>query len=101
MIGNLLEPLAVLAAEECARAKEEYGEKYASPHEGFGVLCEEVQEAEDEVKAVKRDLDYLLRAIRHGEPMDALLAEIRMDALSGAAEMLQVAAVCQKMMEVE
>lgn len=100
MIGKLLEPLAMLASEECKRAREEYGEKYSSPHEGFGILCEEVQEAEDEVKAVRRDLSYLLRAIRHGEPMDALISEVRMDALSGAAELLQVAAVCEKMMEV-
>lgn len=97
MIGKLLEPLAVLAAEECSRAREEYGEKYSSPHEGYGVLCEEVQEAADEIKAVRMDLDYLLRAIRFGEPMDALLAEIRVEALHGAAELLQVAAVCEKM----
>lgn len=97
MLDHMMEPLEILAMKECERAKAEHGHRYASEHEGYGVLAEEVQEAAEEMERVRELMGDLLRQVRYGSPMGVVLGEIRRHALQGAAECVQVAAVCDKM----
>lgn len=97
MLDHMMEPLEILAMKECERAKAEHGHRYASEHEGYGVLVEEVQEASEELDRICDLMADLLRQVRYGSPMGVVLGEIRRHALQGAAECVQVAAVCDKM----
>lgn len=97
MLDHMMEPLEILAMQECERAKAEHGHRYVSEHEGYGVLAEEVQEAAEEMERVRELMGDLLRQVRYGSPMGVVLGEIRQHALQGAAECVQVAAVCDKM----
>ena len=90
MLDHMMEPLEILAMQECERAKAEHGHRYASEHEGYGVLAEELER-------IRELMGDLLRQIRYGSPMGVVLGEIRRHALQGAAECVQVAAVCDKM----
>jgi hypothetical protein len=72
---------------------------FASTHEGYGVIAEELQEASEEQEKASAVMYQLLKAIRE-EKKQAIcdLADyIRDAAVSAAAEMIQVAAMCEKM----
>lgn len=57
MLSNALETIVEAAVmTELADAKRAYGDHYASPHEGYGVLAEELHEALAEL----RDLESLI-----------------------------------------
>ena len=68
---------------------------------GYGVLAEEVQEAGDEVDLVDAVMRQLLLAIRDEKPSSIVdLADyIRDKAVSAAAELVQVAAMCEKLVK--
>lgn len=71
------------------------------PMRGYGVLAEEVQEAGDEVDLVDAVMRQLLLAIRDEKPSSIVdLADyIRDKAVSAAAELVQVAAMCEKLVK--
>lgn len=84
MMNELIAAVTALVGEETQRAKENHGEKYASLHEGYGVLAEKVQLIKwlTESKRTKNSLE--------------LVEQIAIDA---ACECIQVAAVARKMRE--
>jgi hypothetical protein len=86
---------------ETAEAKRLHGPAYASHNEAFGVLYEELQEAGDEVKALREYAEYLCRYVRVDDVagMADALGAMRKTAICAAAEAIQVAAVCQKWLE--
>ena len=97
MIEPLLKAIEPLIVEELARANEQFPQ-FHSPHEGWAVICEEVDEAKREMNGVevsnnslKRDVfcDYDTWAKIHIESM-------RKAAVALAAEAIQVAAMCDK-----
>lgn len=55
-ITNAITNLAMI---ETTNAKQIHGTTYASNHEAFGVLAEEVQEADDDLGDVKRYMEHL------------------------------------------
>ena len=95
---RLTDPLDALATIEAEHARRTHGPDYASHHEGFGVLAEEVQETDDELRTMQRHIEHLLREVRaeNSEGIRLTLGAIRQDAVRAAAEALQVAAVCEK-----
>lgn len=98
---RLLKPISALAFIEAEAAKETHGATYASHHEAYGVLAEEAQEAFDELNTVKRNMDYLLRYI-HADDVEGIrlaVDAIKAKAIFAAAESVQVAAVCQKWLD--
>jgi hypothetical protein len=97
MIEPVINALEPLVNAELARARAEYGATFASMHEGFGVLAEEVQEAEEALHMVDVYKDVLLHMIRIGAPVDKIALEVEAYALEAAAELVQVAAMCRKM----
>ena len=101
MMNELIAAVTALVGEETQRAKENHGEKYASLHEGYGVLAEEVQEATEAMDGLEDELNRLLRFIRknaQGE-VSQVLSFTYDDAINAACECIQVAAVARKMRE--
>lgn len=97
-LTNAINNIALL---EATNAKQKHGTTYASHHEAYGVLAEEVQEAFYELNTAKRNMDYLLRYIHADDAEGIRLAvdAIKAKAILAAAEAVQVAAVCQKWLE--
>jgi len=103
MLSNALETIVQAAVmTELADAKRVHGERYASPHEGYGVLMEELHEAAVEL----RDLDSLIREQTvedlHENDLAGMicdLADVDLLARHLAGGAIQVAAVARKYSE--
>ena len=52
---TIVHPINLLVSDEYDRAAKLHGAVFASPHEGYGVLAEEVQEAGDEADLIDAD----------------------------------------------
>ena len=86
---------AVLA--ELANAVRNYGAGYHSLHEGYAVLLEEVEEAEDDLRLINNNLSLLWQSIKSNDLNDTvLLTDIEGTAQLLALEAIQIAAVCAK-----
>ena len=98
-MGTLGRPLNLMAQNEYDRAAMLHGYYFASAHEGYGVIAEEVQEAGDELETVEAVMRQLLLAIREEKAQSIVdLADyIRDRAVNAAAECIQVAAMCTKL----
>ena len=101
MMDELLMSVNKLTAEEKARADERFG-PHKSLHEGFGVLAEEIQEFHGVAcDLTLARLNGLLASIRVGDDPEirCTLADVKRYAQLAAAEAIQVAAVCDRFME--
>lgn len=96
---TIVKPVNLLVSDEYDRAAKLHGAVFASPHEGYGVIAEEVQEAGDELELAESVMRRMLLAIREEKPSAIIdLADcIRDTAVNAAAECIQVAAMCEKM----
>jgi hypothetical protein len=92
-------PVQSLVDAEYRRAAGLHGALFASTHEGYGVIAEELQEASEEQEKASAVMFQLLKAIREEKPqaITDLADYIRDTAVSAAAEMIQVAAMCEKL----
>jgi hypothetical protein len=77
-----------------------YGDKYASEHEAYAVLKEEIEEAADDLDQLNKDLAYLWALIKnnHIKNGNGTISEARDYAEMLAQEAVQVAAVCERFM---
>lgn len=100
-MGTIVKPINALVKEEYARASSIHGAVFVSPHEGYGVIAEELQEATNELDRAHAVMYQLLKAIHREKPQAiADYADyIRDLAVNGAAELIQVAAMCEKFCE--
>lgn len=96
---TIVQPLNLLVSDELDRASKIHGETFASTHEGFGVIAEEVNESGNECKRCETGLRYLIDAIQRecNEDIADISDQIRDAAVNAAAEMIQVAAMAEKM----
>lgn len=98
MIDHVMTDIVAAMHAELARAQEDHGKHYASMHEAYGVLSEELYEAGIEFREANAYEGMLLSAIHKGN--NKLLREelniIHHRALQAACELVQVAAVAQK-----
>ena len=100
-MSELRDAVSRVLDEEIARIKGCYGETYASIHEAYGVLSEELHEARREVKVLRAYVRDLLEDL----PLECAgdlrcdLNEAYWHALNGACELIQVAAVCHKALD--
>lgn len=78
-----------------------YGEVYASEHEAYAVLKEEIEEAADDLDQLKKNLAYLWALIKnnHIKNGNGTISEARDYAVMLAQESVQVAAVCERFLE--
>lgn len=98
-MSTIVHPVNLLVDTEYERAAQLHGAVFASPHEGYGVIAEELQEAVTEIERAQAVMYQLLKAI-HEENAKAILDMadcIRDMVVNAAAESIQVAAMCQKM----
>lgn len=88
-----------LVEHEYEMAAEEWGEKFASIHEGAAVLREEIEEATGEGDCVDYSFSYLWDAVKTNDTarIREELRNIYTHAILGASEMIQVAAMAMKM----
>lgn len=70
--------------------------KYASPHEAYAVLLEEVDEATEKLTSIRRELEIMWGSIKRNEEINGTLNVIEKEAEQLAAEACQVAAVAVK-----
>lgn len=98
---ELTERVKALSKEEMERAKKAFP-MYHSRHEGLGVLLEELWESGKEIEAMNKGTDKLrITVFSDSSNIESVLTEIEDAAIRAAAELIQVSAVCQKMIESE
>lgn len=73
-----------------------HGAFYASEHEGYAVLLEELQEAGEAYNFCSTFLGYVWDRIRQNNPMSDVIKEVKKYAFEMAAEAVQVVAVCER-----
>ena len=96
---TIVKPMNEAVDAEYNRAASIHGKTFASVHEGYGVISEELQEAVTEVERAQAVMYHLLKAI-HREDQQTVCDyadRIRDTVVNGAAELVQVAAMCRKM----
>ena len=76
-----------------------HGAVYASEHEAYAVLLEEVEEAKEEYKCMKIWLKAAWRNIRDNQNLDITVKEIKEHAMELIKESVQCAAVCERFLE--
>ena len=98
-MNKVKDKLPALVEEELAAAMEIHGD-FASMHEGYAVLLEEVEEAEVELKDVQGYTARLWDNIKtpHGAAMIIAALNIKEKAINLAAEAIQVAAMARKIL---
>jgi SMC interacting uncharacterized protein involved in chromosome segregation len=86
-----------LIQAEYDNACEKFGEKYHSLHEGYAVLLEEVEEAENEMDKIKHNLDILWKKIKNQDvSYDNIIHFIDCSSFYTIKELAQVGAVLMK-----
>lgn len=90
--------LAIIA--ETDNACDKWGDRYNSLHEGYAVLKEEVDEVRDDQIKIKNDLYTMWERVKlnDGLTTKALAERIKSNAENLAMEAIQVAAVCNKIL---
>lgn len=98
MMDHILTSVDALAEMERRRIVSQHGEGYHSLHEGYGVLCEEVEEAEEALLLMESMLDRAWAQIRQDNATQAMQHVHRVEhfAQELAAEAVQVMAVCRR-----
>ena len=97
---TIVHPINLLVSDELDRASKLHGAAFASEHEGYGVIAEEVLEAGDELEKAESLMRRLLIALREEKKTAIfdLTGQIKEVAVNCAAECVQVAAMCEKML---
>ena len=86
-------------AYELQNIVKKYGPTYASEHEAYAVLKEEIEEALDEMKACCRNSYIVWDAVKANKnPYDGIIS-IMKHAKALAQEAVQCAAVCERFLE--
>ena len=83
---------------ELVRACNVYGADYHSLHEGYAVLLEEVEEAENELTYIKNHLAMIWDSVKVDDPAEVKSNAriVALDAVNLAKEAAQIAAVAKK-----
>lgn len=95
MMDKLLQAAKMLALREKEAAIRKHG-MFNSPHEAWAVLCEEIYEAEEDMTDIKMLCGRIRDNVFKDIPNDVQLDDLYLEAIHGAAELMQVAAMAQK-----
>lgn len=88
-----------LVEKELASANERFPQ-FHSPHEGWAVICEEVEELRQETDDVEEALNILWGRVRYNMRNNPCFAiKIKERAVAAACEAIQVAAMAQKYLD--
>lgn len=86
-------------AYELQNIVKNYGPTYASNHEGYAVLKEEIEEASDALKSVNQHLNILWKSIRVDYLTEESINQVKKNAVFLAQEAVQIVAVCERFIE--
>lgn len=97
MMDGLIQIATQMAHNECAQGTTMYG-PIASAHEGYALIKEELEEAQDEIVRVEQQLGHLWTSIKGNDVSvyPHYLKQIQQTAILAACEMIQVAAMAEK-----
>ena len=96
--------IATKAAESIKQAeineleyiKKRHGEQYNTPHEGYAVMAEEIEELFEALEGIRENSSKVWKSVKINILDDTAITLIRSRALAAAEEAIQVAAVCDK-----
>lgn len=93
---ELLISVGILTTEELARSYEKFP-KFNSPHEGYAVIKEEIDETINEIEFLKCDDACFWTCVKQDDfpAQCANVKQIKFRAIHAAAEAIQVAAMAQ------
>lgn len=97
---ELIEQVSMLVVGELERANYIYP-LFSTTHEGYSVILEEVEEAEQDLKDVKDQLNRSWYFIKRNENVNKDMRIMKECAMRLAAEAIQVAAMAQKFIDSE
>lgn len=99
---KLIEKITGLSQMECEQAIEKWGYNH-STHEGYAVILEEIEEAQEEMGIMEDLRKDLWDRVRCGDTEKAIeySYEISSKAIMAAAELVQVAAMAWKFADSE
>lgn len=89
-----------LVAVELAAANERFPQ-FHSAHEGYAVILEEVEELKEEVEKTDSYLAFAWGEIRIDDDCEDFISGVERYAINVACEAIQVAAMCQKFLEMD
>ena len=96
-MDHLLPGVDALVELEHRTIVEKYGEGYHSMHEGYAVMLEEVEEAQEKLDSVKEWHGKIWACIRDNMDISEYkLKRIESEAMDLAAEAVQIAAVARR-----
>lgn len=94
--GDALVSINQAVCYELQAITKKYGAHYASPHEGYAVLKEEVEEAEECIQLLNEKLSKVWQNIRINWNDSTAVYEAYQSAIALAEEAVQCAAVCER-----
>ena len=94
--GDALVSINQAVCYELQQITKKYGIHYASPHEGYAVLKEEVEEAEESIKLLNDKLAEVWKNIKLNWNDSAVVYQAQQRAVALAEEAVQCAAVCER-----
>lgn len=92
---ELIRDIKALSREELLYANQKFP-LFSSPHEGYAVIKEEIEEAVEESHGAAENLEVLWSIIRENGVGFESVGYIKERAIKAAAEFVQVAAMCDK-----
>ncbi len=90
-----LSEIQKLVNEELKEANKKYP-LFASNHEAYAVIKEEIEECEDDMREMQMVLSYFWSKTKRDKNSDDLISGMKKIAMHAAAEAIQVAAMCDK-----
>ena len=75
--------------------------QFHSTHEGYAVILEEMEETKDQLAAAERFLSYAWDRVKNDTKAREQVDYVKLFAINAACEAIQVAAMCQKFLEME
>lgn len=94
--GDALVSINQAVCYELQAITKKYGVHYASPHEGYAVLKEEVEESEECIQLLNDKLSKVWQNIRINWNDPTAVYEAQQSAVALAEEAVQCAAVCER-----
>lgn len=98
---NVVEGKVLELVEMELTAANEKHPPFASQHEGYAVIKEEIEEARAPINALEQHFGYAWDTIKHDASAKERVEMCKHFAVWAACELIQVAAMCQKFQELE
>ena len=98
---ELMRLVSALVDKEHERSNKVHRAAFASLHEGYAVVKEEVEEADEEMDRLKKKLEFLWLNVKNDadDMVQRNFEDMKSMAIAGACELIQVAAMADNGIE--